>query len=108
MGLVAGEVDSGKTGLCRKVAASLNIKLHKVSYLPLTTGNVTDIYKSIVWGLPPNGGLAALYRSIRLEVNRLFLELKIRLHCFLMNHWPKGLWLVIIYPTWREKSYSPI
>lgn len=80
MGLITGEVGSGKTCICRKVATSLNTGLHKVFYVPLTTGNVTDIYKSIAWemGLITERSLAALYRSIRLEVNRLCLELKIR------------------------------
>lgn len=80
MGLITGEVGSGKTSICRKVATSLNTGLHKVFYVPLTTGNVTDIYKSIAWemGLTTERSLAALYRSIRLEVNRLCQELKIR------------------------------
>ncbi len=80
MGLITGEVGSGKTCICRKVATSLNTGLHKVFYVPLTTGNVTDIYKSIAWemGLITERSLAALYRSIHLEVNRLCLELKIR------------------------------
>ncbi len=62
MGLVTGEVGSGKTSICRKVATSLNTGLHKVFYVPLTTGNVTDIYKSIAWemGLTTERSLAAL------------------------------------------------
>lgn len=80
IGLVTGEVGSGKTSICRKVATSLNTGLYKVFYVPLTTGNVTDIYKSIAWemGLSTERSLAALYRSIRQEVNRLCLESKIR------------------------------
>ncbi|MFA4837011.1 MAG: AAA family ATPase [Dehalococcoidia bacterium] len=80
IGLVTGEVGSGKTSICRKVATSLNAGLYRVFYVPLTTGNVTDIYKSIAWemGLTTERSLAALYRSIRLEVNRLCLESKIR------------------------------
>lgn len=79
IGLITGEVGSGKTSICRKVATSLNTGLHKVIYVPLTTGNVTDIYKSIAWemGLTTERSLAALYRSICLEVSRLSLELKI-------------------------------
>ena len=48
------------------MATSLNTGLHKVFYVPLTTGNVTDIYKSIAWemGLITERNLAALYRSI--------------------------------------------
>lgn len=80
IGLVTGEVGSGKTSICRKVATSLNTGLYKVFYVPLTTGNVTDIYKSIAWemGLTTERSLAALYRSIRHEVNRLCLDAKIR------------------------------
>jgi type II secretory pathway predicted ATPase ExeA len=80
IGLVTGEVGSGKTSICRKVATSLNTGLYKIFYVPLTTGNVTDIYKSIAWemGLTTERSLAALYRSIRHEVNRLCLDAKIR------------------------------
>lgn len=80
IGLVTGEVGSGKTSICRKVATSLNTGLYRVFYVPLTTGNVTDIYKSIAWemGLTTERSLSALYRSIRREVNRLCLDAKIR------------------------------
>lgn len=79
IGLITGEVGSGKTSICRKVATSLNTGLYKAFYVPLTTGNVTDIYKSIAWemGLTTERSLAALYRSIRNEVNRLALDAKI-------------------------------
>jgi len=80
IGLLTGEVGSGKTSICRKVATRLNTGLYKVFYVPLTTSNVTDTYKSIAWemGLTTERSLAALYRAIRQEVNRLCLELKIR------------------------------
>ena len=80
IGLITGEVGSGKTSICRKVATRLNTGLYKVFYVPLTTSNVTDTYKSIAWemGLTTERSLAALYRAIRQEVNRLCLELKIR------------------------------
>lgn len=80
IGLVTGEVGSGKTSICRKVATQLNTGLYKVFYVPLTTSNVTDTYKSIAWemGVTTERSLAALYRAIRLEVNRLCLELKIK------------------------------
>lgn len=80
IGLVTGEVGSGKTSICRKVAASLNTGLYRVFYVPLTTGNITDIYKSIAWemGLITERSLSALYRSICREVNRLCLDAKIR------------------------------
>jgi len=80
IGLVTGEVGSGKTSICRKVAKKLNTGLYKVFYVPLTTSNVTDTYKSIAWemGITTERSLAALYKAIRQEVNRLCLELKIR------------------------------
>jgi type II secretory pathway predicted ATPase ExeA len=80
IGLVTGEVGSGKTCICRKVASSLHAGLYKVFYVSLTTGTVADIYKSIAWemGLSTERSLAALYRSIQQEVNRLCLESKIR------------------------------
>ncbi|EFK07772.1 conserved domain protein, partial [delta proteobacterium NaphS2] len=37
IGLVTGEVGSGKTSICRKMAASLNTGLYRVFYVPLTT-----------------------------------------------------------------------
>jgi general secretion pathway protein A len=80
IGLVTGEPGSGKTTICRKVAASLHSGLYRVLYVPLSTGNVTDMYKSIAWelGLPTERSRAALYRVIRAEVTRLCLEAKIR------------------------------
>lgn len=79
IGLVTGEVGSGKTTVCRKVAASLHSGLYRVFYVPLSTGNVMDLYKTIAWelGLPTERSRAALYRAIRGEVTRLNLEAKI-------------------------------
>lgn len=80
IGLVTGEPGGGKTTVCRKVAASLHTGLHRVFYVPLSTGNVMDLYKSIAWemGLPTERSRAALYRVIRAEVTRLCLETKVR------------------------------
>lgn len=80
IGLVTGEPGSGKTTVCRKVAASLHSGLYRVLYVPLSTGNVTDMYKSIAWelGLPTERSRAALYRVIRGEVSRLCVETKVR------------------------------
>lgn len=80
IGLVTGEVGSGKTTVCRKVATSLHSGLYRVFYVPLSTGNVMDLYKTIAWelGLPTERSRAALYRAIRGEVTRLNLEAKIR------------------------------
>lgn len=80
IGLVTGEVGSGKTTLCRKVVSGLHSGLYRVFYVPLTTGNAMDMYKSIAWelGLPTERSRAALYRVIRAEVTRLCVEAKVR------------------------------
>lgn len=80
IGLVTGDVGSGKTTTCRKVTASLHSGVYRVFYVPLSTGNVMDLYKTIAWelGLPTERSRAALYRAIRGEVTRLNLEAKIR------------------------------
>jgi len=80
IGLVTGEAGSGKTTVCRKVAASLHPGLYRVFYAPLSTGNVMDMYKSIGWelGLPTERNRAAAFRVIRTEIARLTLEAKQR------------------------------
>jgi len=80
IGLVTGEPGSGKTTTCRKVVASLHAGIYRVLYVPLSTGNVTDMYKSIAWelALPTERSRAALYRVIRTEVTRLCQETKMR------------------------------
>ncbi|MBI5918100.1 MAG: AAA family ATPase [Nitrosomonadales bacterium] len=80
IGLVTGEAGSGKTSICRKVASSLHSGLYRVFYVPLSTGNVMDMYKTIAWeiGLPVERNRAALFRTIRTEVTRLCFEAKAR------------------------------
>lgn len=80
IGLITGDAGSGKTTICRKVAASLHTGLYRVYYVPNSTGNVMDLYKAICWelGLPTERSRAALYRVIRNEVTRLCLETRIR------------------------------
>ena len=80
IGLVTGEAGSGKTTVCRKVAASLHPGLYRVFYVPLSTGNVMDMYKSIGWelGLPTERNRATAFRIIRAEITRLTLEAKQR------------------------------
>lgn len=80
IGLCTGEAGSGKTTTCRKVVASLHTGLYRTFYVPLTTGNAMDMYKSVAWelGLPTERSRAALYRVIRAEVTRLCLEAKLR------------------------------
>ncbi len=76
IGLVTGDVGSGKTTVCRKVATSLHGGLYRVFYVPNSTGNVMDLYKAICWelGLPVERSRAALYRAIRSEITRLCIE----------------------------------
>jgi general secretion pathway protein A len=80
IGLVTGDSGSGKTTVCRKVVANLHTGLHRVLYVPNSTGNVMDLYKSIAWefGLPTERSRAALYRAIRSEVLRLCAESHLR------------------------------
>jgi type II secretory pathway predicted ATPase ExeA len=80
VGLVTGEAGSGKTTVCRKVAAALHPGLYRVFYVPLSTGNVLDMYKSIGWelGLPIERNRAAAFRAIRSEISRLTLEARQR------------------------------
>jgi general secretion pathway protein A len=80
LGLVTGDPGSGKTAICRKVAANLHTGLYRVFYIPNSTGNVLDTYKAICWefGLAIERSRAALYRAIRGEVTRLCLESRMR------------------------------
>ena len=78
IGLLTGEVGSGKTTVCRKVTASLHAGLYRLLYVTLSTGNVMDMYKSIAWelGLPAERNRAGASRAIRAEITRLVLEAK--------------------------------
>lgn len=80
VGLVTGDCGSGKSSACRAFAARLHTGLYKVFYVPLSTGNPMDLYKSIAWemGLPTERSRAALYRQIKNEVTRLGTEARIR------------------------------
>lgn len=80
IGLVTGEAGSGKTTVCRKIAAGLHSGLYRVFYVPLSTGNVMDMYKSIGWelGLPTERNRASAFRVIRTEITRLTVEAKQR------------------------------
>jgi type II secretory pathway predicted ATPase ExeA len=80
IGLLTGDSGSGKSCACRKLAAALHPGLYKVVYVPLSTGNAMDMYKSIAWelGLPTERNRAALYRVIRSEVTRLCVEARTR------------------------------
>lgn len=80
IGLVTGESGSGKTTACRKAAAALHAGLYRVLYVPMSTGNAMDLYKTIAWelGLATERNRAGLYRQIRTEVTRLCQEAKCR------------------------------
>jgi type II secretory pathway predicted ATPase ExeA len=80
IGMITGDAGSGKTCASRAMAARLHTGLYKVLYVPLSTGNPMDIYKSIAWelGLPVERSRAALYRQIRNEVTRLCSETRTR------------------------------
>lgn len=79
IGLITGEVGSGKTTVCRQLASALHPGLYKLFYVPLSTGNVMDMYKAIAWqlGLPVERNRAAAYRAIHTEVCRLAVESRI-------------------------------
>jgi general secretion pathway protein A len=80
IGLITGDVGSGKTTICRKIASKLHSGVYRVFYIPNSTGNVMDLYKSICWafGLSVERSRAALYRSICAEVTRLVVESRVR------------------------------
>jgi general secretion pathway protein A len=79
IGLITGEVGCGKTTVCRQLAASLHPGLYRLFYVPLSTGNVMDMYKAIAWqlGLPVERSRATAYRAIHSEISRLTLDTKI-------------------------------
>ncbi len=79
IGLITGEVGSGKTSVCRQLGAGLHPGLYRLFYVPLSTGNVLDMYKAITWqlGIPVERNRAAAYRAIHTEISRLVLESKI-------------------------------
>jgi len=80
IGLVTGDPGSGKSCAARAMAARLHAGLFKVFYVPLSTGNPMDLYKSIAWemGLAAERSRAALYRQIKNEVTRLCTETRTR------------------------------
>lgn len=79
IGLVTGDSGAGKTTLCRRIATKLHPGTHRVFYIPNSTGNVLDLYKSICWelGLVVERSRAGLYRSIQQAVSGLILESRI-------------------------------
>jgi general secretion pathway protein A len=80
IGLLTGDPGSGKSCAARAMTARLHQGLYKVLYVPLSTGNPMDLYKSIAWelGLPVERSRAALYHQIKHEVTRLMTEARTR------------------------------
>jgi len=80
IGLVTGDVGSGKTTSTRRVVSALHTGRYRVFYVQLTTGNVMDLFKSIAWemGLPTERSRAALHHRIKSEVARLCQEPRLR------------------------------
>lgn len=79
IGLVTGEVGSGKTTGIRALCSTLNPGLYKPLYLPNTTGSVLDLYKSLaeLLGLIAPSSRAKLYIQIHNEIERLVESKKI-------------------------------
>jgi type II secretory pathway predicted ATPase ExeA len=79
IGLLTGDCGAGKSAACRRLSAALHPGLYKPLYVPLSTGNPMDLYKTIAWelGLPTERNRASLYRVIRQEVSRLVADAKI-------------------------------
>jgi general secretion pathway protein A len=79
IGLVTGEVGSGKTTGIRALCHALNPGLYKPLYLPNTTGSVLDLYKSLaeLLGLIDSSSRAKLYIQIHHEIERLVESKKI-------------------------------
>ena len=78
IGMLTGEVGSGKTTVCRHLTAQLHPGLYRVHYVSLTTGNVLDMYKSIAWeiGIAVERSRSSAHHAIRTEITRLANEAK--------------------------------
>ena len=74
IGLLTGEVGSGKTTVCRHVATALHPGLYRLCYVSLTTGNVLDMYKSVAWELGQVGEEVTLKRYERIDANTVELQ----------------------------------
>jgi len=80
MGLLTGEVGTGKTTVVRQVLARQNPSLVKSVYVANTTGTPYDLYKTIAWefGQEPMRNRSGLYRQIREEVRRLVVDKRLQ------------------------------
>jgi len=79
MGLVTGEVGSGKTTAVRRVLDSLHPGTHKAVYLTPSTVRTVDLYKCFAFalGLDPAHNRVRIIRQIRQEIERLVSAKKI-------------------------------
>lgn len=80
MGLVTGEVGSGKTTAVRRLCESLHPGTHKAVYVCPSTVNTMDLYRTIALGLglEPAKNRVRLFNQIRDEVERLVGAKKLR------------------------------
>ena len=112
IGLLTGEVGSGKTTVCRHVAEALHPGLYRVCYVALTTGNVLDMYKCIGWqlGLPTERSRATAYRAIQSEITRLVTEAK-QLPVLIVDeaqHTGADNWTIVLSKGVTRVSFKPI
>lgn len=79
IGVVVGEVGSGKTTALRLFADSLNPALFKIIYFPLSTGTVMDFYKGLASGLgeKPKTRKVDLFQQIQQAVTGFYQDQKI-------------------------------
>jgi type II secretory pathway predicted ATPase ExeA len=80
MGLVTGEVGSGKTTAVRRVLESLHPGTHKPVYLAPSTVSTLDFYRAFAFalGIDPAHNRIRIVQQIRNEVERLVASKKIR------------------------------
>lgn len=80
MGLVTGEVGSGKTTAVRRLLDTLHPGTHKAIYVHPSTVNTMDLYRTVAFsfGLDPMKNRVRLFSQIRDEVERLANTKKLR------------------------------
>ena len=80
MGLVTGEVGSGKTTAVRRLVEKLHPGTHKAVYVHPSTVNTVDLYRTVAisFGLDPAKNRVRLFAQIRDEIERLTNTKKLR------------------------------
>jgi len=78
-GALVGESGSGKTCALRTLADGLNPALYMVMYLPLSSGTIMDMYRSLAAGLGEEPGYrkSDLFRQIQRAVEHLYTEKRV-------------------------------